>query len=283
VGQSHIRVTRPPAARMHAVTVAGAAALLAVAAAPASAAGIGVQLDERITEWPVAAAIGAALVFATLAVVFALLARSSRRRHAEAEAAEAITPRPLADGDEAVAEIGAAQVASRAAKKPAKSGKRARSASKADSPLRVVPPPGAPQREPHSDPLYTQATCEEYVEGLGDEVLERSLRLFQPLGQLGRIDSYQLAELLDAPPASIGGMLTTPLSRRADGLGLPLPYVIDRVPGTRRRVWRDHAGIAARMARAIRAELALRDDPAGAARSMSSDGEEPRRAVGGRR
>jgi len=131
-------------------------------------------------------------------------------------------------------------------------------------------------RATDADPLYPLATCRHFATGLGDEVLERALKLFQPLGQIGRLDSVQLAEMLDARPASLGGLLTTPLSRRADALGLPLPYVIDRVPGTRRRVWRDHAAIAERMAAALRQEIALRElsgAHAAAAAQESSNGE----------
>jgi len=82
--------------------------------------------------------------------------------------------------------------------------------------------------------------------------------LFRALWRIGRIDSVQLAEVLDSQTSALSGLLTTPLSRRAKELGLPLPFQASRVPGVRRRIWKDHAGVAARMSVAIHHEITAR-------------------------
>jgi hypothetical protein len=240
VGQPQQGVTYGRAAGRPRAILLGALCLTVVGVSPATASGIG----DRVTDWPVATAIGAALVFGVLAVVFAALARSSRREAEGAETLITAAPPTEAPADEEPVEDAAAAGKPSAGGRPGTTGK----AKKA-------------QRKPvvsDADPLYTPETCHDFAQGLSDEVLQRAQRLFQPLGQIGRIDSVQLAEVLGTQPASLGGLLTTPLSRRADALGLPLPYVIDRVPGSRRRVWRDHAGIASRMSVAIRNELDAR-------------------------
>ncbi|MDH3225742.1 MAG: hypothetical protein OEM67_01445 [Thermoleophilia bacterium] len=253
MGEPHQGVTYGRAARKRGAVLIGAVSLAVVGTSPATASGIG----DRVTEWPVATAIGAALVFGVLAIVFAALARSSRR---EVEAAEMLI-KPAPDANEfraasATAEDDAAPAAETVEATAPSTVKKSRKAARAKK------PPGRPAVVSDADPLYTPETCRDFAQGLSDEVLQRSQRLFQPLGQIGRIDSVQLAELLGTQPASLGGLLTTPISRRADALGLPLPYVIDRVPGSRRRVWRDHAGIASRMSVAIRKELDARGNGA---------------------
>jgi hypothetical protein len=59
--------------------------------------------------------------------------------------------------------------------------------------------------------------------------------------------------------------------------------VIDRVPGSRRRVWRDHAGIASRMGVAIRNELDARGNGAialpAALDETPTDGSSPGREI----
>ena len=99
--------------------------------------------------------------------------------------------------------------------------------------------------------------CREFVDGLSDDVLERSEGLFRPLWRIGHIDSEQLADLMGCMPPSLSGLVMTPLSRRAKDLGLPLPYVVARAPNGR-RIWRDQGNVASRMTIAIQKEISSR-------------------------
>jgi hypothetical protein len=107
--------------------------------------------------------------------------------------------------------------------------------------------------------LYTSAICREFIDGLSDDVLERSEQLFRALWRIGHVDSEQLADLLGCTPTSLGGLLMTPLSRRAKDLGLPLPYVVARAPNGR-RIWREQGNVASRMTIAIQQEISSRAD-----------------------
>ena len=258
MGKPQKDLTSRLARRRRVVVALGAVALAVVAAGPAGATGFG----ERLTEWPVASAVGAALIFAALAIVFGLLARASRYEDYVHEVTEPNGPSAEPEVEADALQDEAAEAATQGRAKNTAKGK-----------AKVKRPVSG-----DADPLYTPATCQEFAQGLSDDVLRRAQRLFQPLGQVGRIDSAQLAEILGTSPASLGGLLTTPLSRRADAMGLPLPYVIDRIPGSRRRVWRDHAGIAGRVALAIRDELEARGSGAialpAALDEVSEDGHE---------
>lgn len=121
---------------------------------------------------------------------------------------------------------------------------------------------------------YDAETCALFVSPLGTALLDRALTLFHQLSEGGRLSSLELAAAIEAAgPRAIGGMLTSPLKRRAKQLGLPLPFVggegvlayggipdprPDEDPG--RTYWADRDGIAERMAEAIRAELKRRPD-----------------------
>jgi hypothetical protein len=105
-----------------------------------------------------------------------------------------------------------------------------------------------------ADPFYGDATCRAFASGLSDEVLDRAVILFSCLAQQGRVDAARLSSALGARSRDLGGLLLTPLKRQADRMSLPLPYEIAQTPASRRRVWHDEAGIARRMAQALRDE-----------------------------
>jgi hypothetical protein len=123
-------------------------------------------------------------------------------------------------------------------------------------------------------PTYDEASCALLVSPLGTRVLERALALFGHLAEQERVASVELADLIGAPgPRSIGGMLTSPLKRRAKQLGLPLPFLggegslaYGGIPNPRpeddpgRTYWQDRDGIAKRMAEALTSELKTRPD-----------------------
>ena len=121
------------------------------------------------------------------------------------------------------------------------------------------------------DPGYDEQTCAEFVVGLGDQVLERSLELFSLLADRNVVDSVALAAALGVAPRAISGHLTTPLKRRAKALKLPLPFgggegartdsgLPEPPPGTNgsRTLWQDRDGVAARMLEAVKTELVTR-------------------------
>lgn len=126
---------------------------------------------------------------------------------------------------------------------------------------------------PIVDVEYDKPTCSLFVNSLGTRVLERALILFGHLAENERLSSFELGAALGAPPRSIGGMLTSPLKRRAKQLGLPLPFLggegslgYGGIPDPRpeddpaRTYWQDKDGIAARMVDALHAELKTRPD-----------------------
>jgi hypothetical protein len=114
------------------------------------------------------------------------------------------------------------------------------------------------------EPKYDDHTLARYVEGLNRDVIDRAIELFSALTEPPhRIDSLKLAERVGATsPRDLAGILTTPLKRRADALGLPRPWIADEVRG--RSVWRqDDHELAARMLGALEhaSEQARTGDP----------------------
>jgi hypothetical protein len=106
--------------------------------------------------------------------------------------------------------------------------------------------------DPTLDPDYDDATARRYVEGLGRDVIDRAIELFSALSEPPhRIDSVTLADRVGAvSPRDLPGILTTPLKRRADTLGLPWPWDTDDTRG--RTVWRARdPGMAARILDAL--------------------------------
>jgi hypothetical protein len=110
-----------------------------------------------------------------------------------------------------------------------------------------------------------------FISELGDSVIERSRTLFELLARQHVVDSTELASALGVTPRALGGYLTTPLKRRANALGLPLPFDGGRGAepfggiGTpspdmdrARTHWEDRDGIAPRMLIALDAELIAR-------------------------
>ena len=117
--------------------------------------------------------------------------------------------------------------------------------------------PLVPQMGPLGE-AYDRPACDRFVAGLGDEVLQRGRVFFRYLAEEGEVDSVRLAGRLGAAPGEVAGLLITPLSRRAEAIGAPPPFVEERAPRTRRRVWRDQGGIAERLGATIEVEIARR-------------------------
>jgi len=102
------------------------------------------------------------------------------------------------------------------------------------------------------DPDYDDATAARYVEDLGRDVTDRAIELFSALAEPPhRIDSVALAERVGAvSPRDLPGILTTPLKRRADALGLPWPWLDGESRG--RTIWRERVpGLATRVRNAL--------------------------------
>lgn len=108
------------------------------------------------------------------------------------------------------------------------------------------------------DPFYDDPTCREFVAGLSTPVLRRAIVLFSALAERETVSASAVAEELEVNPQELPGLLTTPLRRRANSLGVPLPYVIARHSATGRRSWSDEGGIARRLEHAARAADAER-------------------------
>jgi hypothetical protein len=135
--------------------------------------------------------------------------------------------------------------------------------------------PGTGAARPPIGKVYTPETCTEYAGGLGDRVLGRAKIFFASLASEGEIDSTRLAERLGAAPTGLAGLLLTPLTRRAEAINAPAPFGLGRVKGTRRRLWLDEDGVAARLDRAIEREIASRSGvgarPNGGGRAADRD------------
>lgn len=111
------------------------------------------------------------------------------------------------------------------------------------------------------NPDYDDETAARYVEGLGRDVVERAIEFFSALAKHpNRIDSLSLTDRVGAvSPRDLPGILTTPLKRRAEVLGLPRPWEEGEARG--RTLWRDRAGIASRVLVALEASsLAYRGE-----------------------
>lgn len=104
-------------------------------------------------------------------------------------------------------------------------------------------------------------TCGEYVQGLGQGVVNRFGDFFAKLKREGRIGSLELAKTIGtATPRNIPANLTNSLKRRARKLGRPVPWT-ETTDQDQRTVWVDRDGIAARMVEAIQAEQARWSGP----------------------
>jgi hypothetical protein len=121
-----------------------------------------------------------------------------------------------------------------------------------------VPLPAGTASSSSGDPFYDDPTCREFVAGLSTPVLRRSIVLFSALAERETVSASAVAEELEVNPQELPGLLTTPLRRRANALGVPLPYVIARHSSTGRRSWSDEGGIARRLEQAARAADAER-------------------------
>jgi hypothetical protein len=121
-----------------------------------------------------------------------------------------------------------------------------------------VPLPAGTMPAGGADPFYDDRTCREFVAGLSTPVLRRSIVLFSALAERETVSASAVAEELEVSPQELPGLLTTPLRRRANSLGVPLPYVIARHSATGRRSWSDEGGIARRLEHAARAADAER-------------------------
>lgn len=93
----------------------------------------------------------------------------------------------------------------------------------------------------------------EFAAGLGNRVLPRAVAFIEALADRGRVDSTELARLLDASPRALGGQVLSPLARRARTVGVSLPYEAVTDSDSRRCAWHD-SGEARAMATALIAE-----------------------------
>src|SRR3981189_2643858 len=87
----------------------------------------------------------------------------------------------------------------------------------------------APAAKPALSPDYDEATCREYISGIGDPVLPRAEIFFRALAEAAAFDkglgSLELTRQLGADsPRQIASQLTNSLKRRAKTLGLPYPW-----------------------------------------------------------
>lgn len=116
-----------------------------------------------------------------------------------------------------------------------------------------------PQTPDELSPDYDQRTCEVYVSGIGDVVLNRALAFFEALAAhhaevRPEVDSLALVELLNriepdlevTSPRQIPSLLTNSLKRRAKALALPMPWTEQRTRDGRTS-WVDRDGIAGRL------------------------------------
>jgi hypothetical protein len=118
----------------------------------------------------------------------------------------------------------------------------------------------APEDEegPSFDKRYDRASCREFVLALGDSVLDNAETFFNLLVRDGEVGSLALAEALGVDsPRNIPAILTTPLKRRANTLGLPYPWQ-EAVSPDNRTIWRDPTGACKRMLEAIKREQHVR-------------------------
>ncbi|MDH3724476.1 MAG: hypothetical protein OER93_01850 [Thermoleophilia bacterium] len=262
-----------------------AAALFAMAV-PAHALAAGPALS---TAFGPLALVGLLLIVAGLLFLFGpdLLRRRSSRAQAEDSAAAAPqapagTEASAADSPEtrtlkyreAQIDVNEGEQAEGRKEPVAADGPRSQPAASAQAP--PVPPREQAERRPagssttpdERQPLgevYGPETCTEYAGGLSDQVLGRAKVFFASLAREGEIDSTKLADSLDAIPTQLAGLLLTPLTRRAEAINAPSPFRLGRVKGTRRRLWLDQDGVAARLGRAIDREIAMRSGSSAAA------------------
>jgi hypothetical protein len=118
----------------------------------------------------------------------------------------------------------------------------------------------AAMKAPVSDD-YDETTCRQLIdrEHLSDSVLERARIFFAKLGEQGSLSSLDVVELLDLKgPTSVPANLTNPLKKSARRLGIEEPWSWGENEDGTRTIWSDRDGIAARMTKAIEAELAIR-------------------------
>jgi hypothetical protein len=104
---------------------------------------------------------------------------------------------------------------------------------------------------------YTPRACQAVASDLDDPVLLRALTVFRLIQPGEAVKESDIAHALELPATQLWGTVTNPLKRRADELGLPLPYrVVSR--GQRPAHWVDLGGVADRMIEALKHELDMR-------------------------
>jgi hypothetical protein len=117
--------------------------------------------------------------------------------------------------------------------------------------LRVVEHSPAVAR-PAPEPACTPEQLE-LADGLSDEVLERAAVLFELLEREGAADATAVAEALGVSPRALPGLLLTPLRRRVDALGAPMPFQSGRNETTGGRRWQASGADARGMRHAVEA------------------------------
>jgi hypothetical protein len=101
---------------------------------------------------------------------------------------------------------------------------------------------------------YDNATALDFVNALGDTVLENAEVFFRLLDEHGEVGSLSVAEAIAVgSPRNIAAVLTTPLKRRAKTLGLPYPWE-DATSHDDRTIWIDRDGVARLLLDAVATE-----------------------------
>jgi hypothetical protein len=116
--------------------------------------------------------------------------------------------------------------------------------------------PSPPRRR--RERRYDLNLAAQFADELPADVAARALVFFTALSKPPhRVDSTGLAKWLGAEPREISGLLTTPLKRTAERLGLKgdLPWEVTERTRTR-TVWGDRDGIAATMRDALKTAVA---------------------------
>lgn len=123
-------------------------------------------------------------------------------------------------------------------------------------PLGAPAPPGRSRAALDAD--YDYPTCREFAANLSDATIGRAAGLFALLAERGVADADEAAAATGLRPRDLASQMTGPLRRHADGLGLPLPFILEVGSDPDAARWHDRAGIAVRMGAALRDERASR-------------------------
>ena len=112
-----------------------------------------------------------------------------------------------------------------------------------------------PETAAPTGPYRDARDCARFAAGFADQELGRALTLFEQLAVSGEARIEELAETLSVPIPALWGSVSNPVKRRADAIGLPMPYDSVRNFG---EVLIDSWGVAPNIAGALRDEMRSR-------------------------